>query len=145
MSQCVLRNTCLSRIAGWHGLGIVDSRLTMRCLVPHLSALLLVCGSAVFALPTRASAEPPKGQAVELPRLRLSWFNSLDRSFSLSVAPGPVVVTLHSTSGTLLTTLHKGALGEREILRVSEDLPPGVYVLCIRQNDKQSLERVTLF
>jgi len=55
------------------------------------------------------------------------------------------VVTIHSTNGTQLALLHKGVVGEHEILRVSEDLPPGVYLLCIRQQGKQSLERVTLF
>ena len=82
---------------------------------------------------------------VDAPKLRLAWFNSLDRSFSLSAVAGTVTVTLYSTSGTQIALLHKGYVAEREIFRVSEDLPPGVYVLSIRQDNKQSLERVTLF
>lgn len=109
-----------------------------------LTALAMAASNAV-ALPTKVPTEPPRAALAESPRLRLAWFNSLDRSFSLSAVAGTVTVTLHSTSGAQIALLHKGVVGERDIFRVPEDLPPGVYLLSIRQDRKQSLERITLF
>lgn len=115
----------------------------MNFLASLLFAALLSAAPDAVVFPLKTAVEPPRGASPDA-RPRLSWFNSLDRSFSLAVS-GPVTVSLHSTNGTLISLLHKGGVGEREILRVSEDLPPGVYLLCIRQNAKQVLERVTLF
>lgn len=115
----------------------------MNFLVPFLIAAIHSAAPDAVVLPAKSTIDPARASALDA-RPRLSWFNSLDRSFSLAVS-GAVTVTLHSTSGTQIALVHKGLVGEREILRVSEDLPPGVYLLCIRKDAKQTLERVTLF
>lgn len=117
----------------------------MNFLASQTLTAITLAASVAIALPTKAPSEPPRATMVDVPKLRLAWFNSLDRSFSLSAVAGTVTVTLHSTSGTQIALLHKGYVAERDIFRVSEDLPPGVYVLSIRQDDKQALERITLF
>ena len=121
----------------------------MKFLLSILLGLLL---EPCFAAPG-ASLSTPKASmestrtTASLPpsRPRLSWFNALDRSFSLETGDGPVQVTLHSPNGTLVALVHQGALAKRDILRVQEDLPPGVYLLRVRQASTQSLDRITLF
>lgn len=121
----------------------------MKFLLSILLGLLL---ETVHASP--ASSLPiPRGQAdasrnglvAPLSKPKLSWFNSLDRSFSLETGEGPVRVTLHSPNGSLVAVVHQGAVSRRDILRVQEDLPPGVYLLRVRQASTQSLDRITLF
>lgn len=95
--------------------------------------------------PPKASMESSRSTSIQPPRPRLAWFNALDRSFSLETGEGPVRVTLHSPNGTLVALIHQGALARRDILRVQEDLPPGVYLLRVRQAATQSLDRITIF
>lgn len=109
-----------------------------------LVVALFFATSGVSAVPAKGAAAPGASRA-NSQRLQLAWFNSLDRSFSLASVDGPVKITVHSTTGAQLNVVHNGPIGEREILQVSEDLPPGVYVLCIRQDQKLTLERITLF
>lgn len=118
-----------------------------------LSSILLgllfgpwIAVSAANLATPKASLESTRTQAAtQLPRPRLSWFNALDRSFSLETGDGPVRVTLHSPNGTLVAVIHQGTLAKRDILRVQEDLPPGVYLLRVRQAATQSLDRITVF
>lgn len=121
----------------------------MKFLLSILAGLLLEPGlaSPVANLTTpKASAESVRANAVaQLPKPRLAWFNALDRSFSLETGEGPVRVTLHAPNGALVAVVHQGALARRDILRVQEDLPPGVYLLRVRQASTQSLDRITLF
>lgn len=133
-------------MAGLDGSRIVDSTYAMNFLLTQVLVVALLCAtSGASAVPTKGTAAHPGNSRVDAQRLQLAWFNSLDRSFSLASVEGPVRITVHSTSGTQLNVVHQGPIGEREILHVSEDLPPGVYVLCIRQDQKLTLERITLF
>lgn len=78
--------------------------------------------------------------------LRLAWFNALDRSFSVDIEESePVRVSLHAPDGAFLALIHDGTLSPRGILHAPTDIPPGVYLLRVRQSDHQVLERVTLF
>jgi len=140
---------CLSGTAGWQDQVVVDSCPAMNFLISSVLGLFLGIASALPVLPTatppRSALEGTKGSTAEVRPMRLSWFNSLDRSFSLDGSGGAVMVTLHAPNGNQLALLHDGALTSRDILRVSEDLPPGVYLLRIRQANRQTLDRVTLF
>lgn len=121
----------------------------MKFLLSILAGLLLepCFASPVANLSTpKASVESVRASAAtQLPKPRLSWFNALDRSFSLETGEGPVLVTVHSPDGSLVAVVHQGGLGRRDILRVQEDLPPGVYLLRVRQASTQSLDRITIF
>lgn len=132
-------------MAGLDGSHIVDSTYAMNFLLTQVLVVALFCAtSGASSVPTKGTAAPGTNR-VNSQRLQLAWFNSLDRSFSLASIDGPVKITVHSTTGAQLNVVHHGPIGEREILHVSEDLPPGVYVLCIRQDQKLTLERITLF
>lgn len=121
----------------------------MKFLLSILVGLLLeplhAAPAANLAAPRIASESSRSSAAGTMPRPRLAWFNALDRSFSLETSEGPVRVTLHSPNGSLVAVVHQGVLAKREILRVQEDLPPGVYLLRVRQATTQSLDRITLF
>lgn len=115
-----------------------------------LSILLgAILGARPVASPAGGAAKKPPVEAPRPapaePRLRLAWFNALDRSFSLETGAGSVEVALHSPDGTFLALLHRGPVASREVLRVTEDLPAGLYLLRLRQGDRHTIERVTLF
>jgi hypothetical protein len=132
-------------MAGLDGSSIVDSTYAMNFLLIPVLVVALLCATSGASAVVAKGAAAPSANRVNAQRLQLAWFNSLDRSFSLAAVEGTVKITVHSTSGAQLNVVHNGPIGARDILQVSEDLPPGVYVLCIRQDQKLTLERITLF
>lgn len=135
------------RIGGLVDWTIVDSTSTM--ILPLAILLGAILGARPSVPPAGGSAKKPVPEALRTapaePRLRLAWFNALDRSFSLEVGAGPVEIALHAPDGTLLTLIHRGPIAPREVLRVTEDLPAGLYLLRLRQGNRHTIERVTLF
>lgn len=117
----------------------------MKFLLQIVLGAVLGVALATPVLPVAVTSRSSFDASADSGRLRLAWFNSLDRSFSLEVPAGAVRVTLHAPNGNLLSVVHQGPLANHEILRVSEDLPPGVYLLRIWQPRRQTLDRVTLF
>jgi len=100
--------------------------------------------SAPTPPPRKVAAEASRSPQSDASRLRLAWFNALDRSFTVDMGAGPLDATLHAPDGTLLTVIHQGPMGPHEVLRITEDLPAGVYLLRLRQGTRRAVERVTL-
>lgn len=75
---------------------------------------------------------------------RLSWFNPRDRLVAVD-SERPLELSLHTPEGRWIQSLQPSRLRGQNVYEISADIPSGLYLLRIRCQGGERLERVLLF